>query len=289
MSMSATTKCIGLFFFLLSLCPLSARAITIEPSSNDLSVMPGASDSVVFLLANNDLQPKTYHLDVVAVSIDETSDAPSFYNLPTSLSSWVSVDPAIISLESQTASEITLTLTPPADASPRVQIFGLRAVADGEGAGSVSVREGIIGLLFVTVGAGQEGSGELIDFTVSEGGLTNQFVTFYITVTNTGETVIKPSGTISIQNIFGQLAETLEVNPDQKRLVPGQTRTLAVSWQPKFATGFYGADLNFDETSLVSGQGHQSAFVVSWRLLLVCLFIFGVVLIVWGRRRKKQA
>jgi hypothetical protein len=286
--MSVITKWVfRIFLFGLFLRPIAVSAMAISPSSTDVNLTAGEPQSAVFFVANDHEQPIIVHFDVVQAIFTGNEGSPQFQELTDPYLSWLSVDPSIATIEPGQNVPVTMTIQPPTGTTQTI-IVGLRAVSDAVESGEVAIREGVVGLAFVTIGDPGAAGGRLADFQLSSRHFWEREAIFYTTLTNFGSTILKPTGVISLQNAFGQQSDVLEINPDGKRLAPGQTRTYTTVWQPRWPLGYYHATINLDSTSSITGRDDLTFLICSWSILVICPLLIGLVLIlvrfVWRKK-----
>ncbi len=254
----------GFFLFLICILPNQVQAVAIEPSANDVAVEVGGESTTTFTVLNDQDRAITFHFDSVLATFAGESDAPKFSETPAEIVTWLKIDPAIATIEPGKFQAVTMTIKPSSPAIDQTLVLGLRAVGDEMDGGAVKVREGVIGLVFVTIGSTGEASGKLIDFTLADRDFWRSGATVYSTITNTGKTILKPTGTITIQNALGKTVDVLELNSDGKRIAPNQTRTFTTNWKSGRAVGIYWAGLAPDQSSGVTGSDAVTFSVFPW-------------------------
>ncbi len=287
--MSAITR-VSIFIFLIFifLCPKPTFAVAINPTASDVTVNSGSSSSVLFAVGNDQGDAVTFHFDVILATFSGKAESPKLSQLPSEFSSWIDVEPDVATIAPGTFQEVSMKISPPKDFPDQVIVLGLRAVGDEVGGSGVRVREGVIGLSFVTIGSDGTAIGSLVDFALADRDFYQSEVTFYTTIKNTGSTILKPTGTIKIQNALSRTVEVLEINIDGNRINPGQTRTFSTHWNPSFNVGIYWAGLRLDSSSSVTGIDSEIFylfplwFIVGLSLLLILVLI--LVRLVWKKR-----
>lgn len=287
--MLAITRILSvIFLLLLSFLPFSTFATTINPTAVDVEANPGSSSGVQFIVGNDKNSEIIYHFDVILVTFLGASESPTLSSLPSEYNSWIDVEPDIATIASGQTQEVAVLINPPEDFPDQTIILGLRAVGDDVAEGSVKIREGVVGLIFATIGTDGKASGTLADFTVAKRDFTDPSATFYTTLTNTGNITLKPTGTISIVNSLGKTVDVLELNPDGKRINPGQIRTFSTTWQSSLSVGVYSASLQLDSSSAIDGNDSEVLYLFPWWFIIVIPSLLILVLIlsrfVWRKK-----
>lgn len=286
--MLAIIKGVGLISLLfLFLFPVQALAVAINPTANDLSVNQGGSGQTQFVITNDQNRSVTFHFDALSATFAGATDSPEFSSLPASVGLWVKIYPDIATIAPGQSQTVSLTVLPPADFLSQTLVIGVRAVGDGVEDGDVKIQEGVIGLSFVTIGVDGTTLGKLVDFSLADRHFYQSEVTFYTTITNSGRTALKPTGIITIKNIFGRTTDVLEINPSGNRIAPGQTRTLTTQWQPAWALGGYQSSLSLDSSSAITGSADANFIIFSSTSLIVLLVLVFVLISIRLIVRKK--
>jgi len=148
-------------------------------------------------------------------------------------------------------------------------------------------KAGIATNVLVSLGTDTKPQGHLSEFS-SPGFVEVGPLPFVVKVTNTGENVIAPTGTIYIKNMFGQLVgkvdlQQVNILKDSTRSIPDKnnsTNTQAV-WNEEFLLGQYSAELAVDLGP--DGPSYRKkitflAFPIKLGLgIVVALFLFFVI------------
>jgi hypothetical protein len=203
-----------------------------------------------------------------------------------------------VTLEPLSSARIAFEIRVPTLATPGghyAAIFWSNSQPMRTGVG-VTTASRIGSLIFFTVNGALEEKARMTDFSVQNStGLEGLPVTFRVRFENTGTTHIKPQGVIRITNIFGRSVAQLPVNPDELRLLPGQSRTLKSDWlkkdAPFFAVGPFVASLTVTEpvTELVFSSSVRF-WLFPWKsisvfVLVLMSLIAGLVSLNRARRR----
>ena len=261
-------------------------SITFSPQIFDLAANPG-DDPIVnnIRLTNNGDLP----LEIVAEPENIVPTGEEGGSIPTeddtsySLADWITIEPAAINIAPGTAQDFTMTITVPPNAEPggKYGTVSFRTVAPqtDSGAAAATVEQQVNPVILVSVAGDIVEIGGIESFAATKGFWTNEKpITFETRVNNTGNVHFKPTGTITIKNMFG--AEVTKIVLEERNVLPGTIRKVGSEWSdPGFAVGRYTADL-----SLVYGEDDEilvasTTFTVfPWQTLLPASLIVIAVL-----------
>lgn len=253
---------------------LRAEAV---PPAQDIFVMPGASVVLDIPLENSFSAGKTFSLSLFATSFPSGEDDHlGLSSLSSELASWVSLAPDSLLLPPNGQGVATLTVSPGDDISPG--IYGLAVVATENLAGQIALNHGSATLVFITVG-------RLSPSAACAAWARNNNGTFSVTLVNNGGGILYENGTVQLRGPFGIPFGSASLNPDEHRVLPGQTRT--------WTTGSIVAPWwSFGNRSFVVMDDHLSATCPSidagfgWIPVLILAGVFlGCAAVVLQRRR----
>ena len=208
-----------------------------------------------------------------------------------SLASWISVEPEVATIPPRQSHTFRFTISVPQNAEPGGHFGSLVFKTGGakpEQTGAALAQE-VAALVLLRVAGKTEEAASLAGFS------TKNFweygpVDFEIRVKNEGNVHLRPTGTITITNIFGQKVADLVVEP--RNVLPGAVRKSVVSWPEKNLAGKYTATLyltygNQGKTLTASTTFFAFPYKVGG-LILIALLAAGFL--IWkGRRRIKAA
>ena len=208
----------GVAFILLTVSPLILRA-EVVPLAQDIFVMPGAEATLDFPLENSSPVGKTFSLSLLAATLPSGEDSqPKLSSLSEGLSQWISLAPNSISFEPNEQNVATLSVSPSDDIPPGV--YGVAVVATEKLEGQIALNHGSATLVFITVG-------QLSPSGVCKMWSRNDDGTFSVTLANSGGGILYENGAVQLRGPFGISFGSASLNPDQHRVLPGQTRTWA--------------------------------------------------------------
>jgi hypothetical protein len=293
-----------------------ASALTVSPPTYEIGVDPGQSVTTGLKVFNETTQGGTFYFDTQNFTARGEDGEPDFAQetTKTDLASWIQVPPSI-DLAPNELKEINFSINVPANADPGGHYAAIFLTtspgAPGGGAGSVGLTGKIGSLVLLRVSGNIVEEGKLSSFSV---GNKNNFydrlpVDFNIRIENPGTVFIKPSGKITISNIFGLKSAELTVNigkmPDGNykpvgNILSNSARKFESSWiksdfgsapnnffdelkfeLANFALGRYTAklDLAYGAKNDKKIAGSLVFWVFPWRIILVGFVMIAVVLL----------
>lgn len=286
----------------------SAKALTLIPPSFEFQVKPGGTIETKVKLFNEEQVEKQFYTDTASFTASGETGNPTYdFTVPVEgLSSWFVVEKGPITLKPGDRVEIPVTINVPADAEPgghyAVLAFSTTP-PDTEGTQQIGVSASLGTLFLVRV------EGEVVESgTIKEFGLLSASTTltrlpanFFVRYENAGNIHLRPSGKITISNLFHKVSGIVDVNPAKGATLPGTVRkydpvweraTVAeasgsvwqVFWQEfgnerkNFALGKYTAlaELTAGSTDQIKDSAEVAFWVLPWHLGVV----YGVGLIV---------
>lgn len=282
-----------------------SRAASIWPLTLDMTAQPGEAVSGVVDLTNTGSAESTYSVRVrdFSASADE-SGIPDFFQEDTlserSIKPWISFDSERLSLASGESREVHFTIQVPTDAVPGGYYSAVLFSESAPGT-NVRVQTNIGSLLFLTVLGNAKTTGELLSFTAPQIASHLPHV-FTSRIENSGDTIIVPTGTITVSNVFGIERGRLTVNPDGAHVLQDSTRSLTTTWQHQelpegtselvrewknFALGYYRATIALQLES--GGQTFTSTtgfWIIPWQLIGFCLILIFIISFLAHKRRQ---
>ena len=236
--MSVTTRGIFLALFLVAL-PASAFAVSYAPKADDIVLNPGEDGAVTFSFFHNEGTEQAFFIELVSASVGDGPENVVFSSLDPEVGSWLSLSDATFVLPPGDVKEVTLSVSLPEDAPSGVDVIALQVIERHTENDMIGATTGVSPLIFLSVGE-LPASAELKTFSASTNVTDALPVSFLVDIENTGLRVVKPEGEIVLRNMFGEVIEVLEVNPNEHRVISEVTRTFMVDWgQPVRKQGFF--------------------------------------------------
>lgn len=268
-----------------------AIGIAISPPTFEISANPGETIANRIKVQNLTDKPLGITVDrrnftalgeegAVGLTEEET---------PFSLAAWISVSPSEAEIPAKSTAVFAFTIDIPTNAEPGGHfgsiVFQTRGkIPKGQTGAAVSQEIGALVLLRL--------AGDTTEKAAIESFKAKKFfveygpVEFEARVKNQGNVHIKPTGTITVSNIFGKKVASFAVEP--RNVLPDAIRKIPATWERKFLFGKYTAT-----ASLVYGSQNESltasaAFIgFPYRVAGGVLLVLIIVGILVYRRRKR--
>lgn len=197
-----------------------------------------------------------------------------------SLANWIEVSPATAVVGARESKTFDYTITVPANAEPGGRfgsiIFKTTAKPVGNQNG-VAVSQEVGALVFIKIAGEVKEKATIASFTTNTLH-ENGPVGFDLRVKNEGNVQFKPTGSITISDIFGNKVATIPIN--SQNVLPDATRKMTASWDNFWLFGKYQAT-----ASVVYGNNRQilTATTTFWGFpyKLVGLLVAGIGVLVW--------
>lgn len=283
-----------------------AQALTIVPPSLEFSVQPGEKVETKVKLFNEEAKAiSVFSSTANFTAKDEAGDPDfTFEDTPTDLASWIDVGHGPFTLNSGDRLEVPVTVNVPTNAEPGGHyaslFFGTDPSIKPQNGGQVSVRSLLGTLIILRVAGNISEQASLNSFALSNGKtfLANPPVNFSFRVHNSGNVHVRPTGTLTVKNMFGHVVAQVPVNDNNGAVLPNSFRRFEVGWKTdvtangffghvaaqwkNFALGSYTGTLALTYGSSqqsLSGQVHFTMF--PWQLLIVVTLVLVAVLLVF--------
>jgi len=276
-----------------------ALALTLSPARLEISGNPGQTLSADLILINTEAQPQTYYSSYAAFEAEGETGAPKFVEGATDgLSTWMSA-PSSVTLQGLETKKVQLVIRIPKDADPGgnfAAIFWSTQQPAGAGGSQVSIGAKLGTLVLLRVNGDVKEGGALLSYGTADNQsfFTSLPVSFTYRFQNSGNDRVKPAGTISINNILGIGAATINANDKDGNVLPQSIRKFTALWSKQqtdpsapavtgywnnvvnewhnFAFGRYSAHLDVTYgTANTRVTGTAVFWVIPWHLLLLIL------------------
>ncbi|MBU0648175.1 hypothetical protein KJ855_03265 [Patescibacteria group bacterium] len=206
---------------------------------------------------------------------------------PYALKDWVTFNVTKVDLAPGQKEDVKFFINIPVDASPGghygTLVFSTKAAEGTPESTQLKVESGVGALVLLRVNGDVVESGSTLDFTNSGvvGSPGEPMVEFTLRFENTGNTHVKPEGTITITNWLG--SEVAQVALEGENVLPGSTRQMVTPWKPEgslygkyIATlqGTYGESNQAFTATTSFGDYHLiTILIIVIIILLIILFI----------------
>jgi len=287
---------------------VATQSYQISPPTANYAANPGASVTGSMKVTNLTGSPMTINVgkeNFVAKGeegeIELTDNADPLY----SLAPWFSFDAAQLNVPPRSTVSLGYTIAVPANAEPGGRYgsitFNTIPPKLPNGQSGAAVEQNLAGIVFLRINGAAK---EQVSVDTFETGIytakTSDFlpktffeygpVDFLTRVQNNGNVHEKPTGQITIKNMFGATVAVIPL--DQHFVIPGAIRRLHNTWTaPKHSLliGSYSAHLVATYATGKTLTADTSFLVLPWRLLLIVLVIVVLVFLFFWKGRKRLA
>ncbi len=269
-------------------------SLTMSPQLIEVTANPGDEPIVntIRITNNSDLPVELLATPQNIVPTGEeggsvpTEDETSF-----SLAAWITVEPEAVSVAPNTTQDFTVTIAVPGNAEPGghygTVTFETVPGDSTEGAGA-SVVQRLAPVILASVAGDIVEEGGIESFASTKSFWTNEKpILFETRLNNTGNVHYKPTGTITIKNMFGN--EVTKIVVEERNVLPDTIRKLETEWSdPGFAVGRYTAELD-----LVYGEDDnqihaETTFIIfPWQTILPIAVVVIVLLFILVKFRSR--
>lgn len=251
-----------------------------EQLSGIISVSnPGDDNMTLYPEAQNFLPKEGNEEGVPETTTEDT---------PYALSDWVTFNLTKVDLAPGQEEEVKFFINIPDNATPGghygTLVFTTKAAEGSPESTQLKVESGVGALILLRVNGNIVESGVVEEFSNTGviGSSTERSVDFTLRFKNTGNTHVKPTGTIKITNWLG--SEIDEITLEGENVLPGSTRKMITSWDTTGRTlygkytatleGTYGESGETFKATTTFGDYHVTTIlIILIAILLIILFI----------------
>lgn len=277
-TLRSITIALTVFFSALLLNPAFSLAqnsigLQVKPAIVDDNVTPGQVYHFSVKVTNISSIDRTFAVSALDISGLNNQGLPVFASpgdvTGYSLSSWIVLPTAPITLKAGETADIPFTANVPTSVSPGAHFGGVFFDSSGQQSGgngsAVAMKVGTILNLQI--------AGDILEDSRMREFSTDQLVygaanvNFTSKVENLGNVLVRPHGVIAITDMFGKQVATLTVNDAGAPIFPNSSRSYLTAWQGSgFAIGRYQAVLSMSYGS--EGKKTISSTTSFWILPL---------------------
>ena len=281
---------VGISSLVAAQTPADTVSLGVSPQVLDLTANPGEEITNTFRLTNAsdtsvDIEtiPKNFTPRGEEGAVDLTVDDTSF-----SLADWIKVTPKATTLEPKKTQDFTVKISVPENSEPGSH-FGsvvFKTIPPKQEGSGAAVSQEIAPVILVRVAGDVMEQADIESFKAQKSFYSlEDSVNFLSRIKNTGSVHFKPTGKVSIKNMFGN--EVANIDLDRKNVLPDSIRQISSSWNKQgLKFGRYTATL-----TLVFGDNDQiktaeySFYYFPYQVILPFLLIIGGLLFVVMRYR----
>ena len=258
----------------------------VGPTRFVLDMDPGEERTIQVKLLSRQGEQRNFEIGVEDFSVsDDGTDSVQFYgngNGPFSARSWIQPEISTINLDHGEEATISVKITVPKNAAVgehySVVLFQRTPKENARAGFNMISRVGA--LILLTVRGDTVTEGTLQQFSTSKRVYFALPAQFLIQYRNTGTVHIVPRGKIEIKNMFGITVDEIPLR--DWYVLRSSTRRREIVWLPRFALGYYTAQLSI---SGVGGEpdiriGAPFWVIPALPVLLAIIAIFGASFLV---------
>lgn len=281
----------------------SSSAISLVPPTLEFSTQAGQTVTGKIKIYNDDKDFKTYYLSTANFTAGGENGEPkfSFQTDVSDLASWMTFDADKVELQPGASASVNVTITVPKAADPGGHYAGAFFSSTPPAKGTVQVEQRTGTLVILRVEGAVREAASVQSFTSDSGKklFSRLPVDLLVRVQNNGNVHFRPKGTVTVRNMFGGVATTIDLNPKEGAVLPNSVRKFDLMWKKdldssksgsffaelgnqwnNFALGGYTAqvDATYGTTNqTLSGTFHFTVF--PWQLMLVIVLALVIVVI----------
>lgn len=268
--------------------------ISVTPPTFELSANPGDTLDNSFKIVNGTdaelnltTAIKNFTAEGEEGGVNLTEEETGF-----SLASWITVVPETAVLPARGSQTFSFNIDVPLNAEPGGH-FGAILVSteppDQQNTGA-AVSQEAGPLILVSVAGDIMEDASIVEFKSAKNFWETGPVVLETRVQNDGNVHFKPSGTITIKNMFGN--EVTTINLEERNVLPGTIRKLTNEWSPGFTFGRFTADLSIVFWPDQQVETASTSFIIFPYKILVPAFLGVIILgvaLFKGRKRISAA
>lgn len=272
---------------------VGSAKVSISPTLFELTAKPGDVLENTMKIINTSDIIQSYEMEIKSFVGNElgqakitASDDPEY-----ALKRWVTITPEKFTLVAKQTQVVKFTINVPQDAEPGGQYGSILAslVDNSTVSGTGAVTKSKVGTLVLVAVAGDiKYSAYVKEFSVAKKRFERPPIEFRTKIHNSSTVHIKPKGFITLTDIFGRKAGSIEF--DQKNILPDSDRLITQPYDQPLIVGRYVATLNI----LYGEKGDQlsakTVFYVfpTWLIILCIAVVILIILLLLYRRRQKR-
>ncbi len=234
---------LGMFVSLLLLSPATivmaqgGAGITLKPATLDEAIELGTSQTHTVTVRNESNIDQTFYLSKRDITGVRDGNVPIFAveNIETTgfeLSQWITIATDSIFVPAGQEVPIQYTVNAPANATPGSHFAGIFVSVDApeirESGAAVGYE--VAHIVVMRVAGDVIEKAEIRQLSTNNYIYSSQNVEFNVHIQNNGSTLIRPTGPLEINNMFGQKVGTVLFNTDAAGVFPGTSREFVLEW-----------------------------------------------------------
>lgn len=295
---------LSLFFILSSLFMIhspanaqeSARVITIVPPTREIILAPGEKTEGTLKVINDSEEPITFNATIRDYVVNDNAGTPEILPPNTlsnrySAAAWIAPVPDQFTIAPHARQELTYYIQIPSDARPgghyAAVVYQPTDIIGVSGTGT-GVQTQIGTLFYINVKGNISEDAAVKQFNVKG---FNEYGPVNITteILNKGDLHIKPIGTITVKNIFGQTVSTKKI--EEHNIFPDRSFVYKNTFGKKWMLGYYTATLTttYGQNSNLPLIASASFIIFPWKVASIALLVVIIVILALiALERKKK-
>lgn len=252
-------------------------SVTVTPPLVQLTIGPGETWRSALKIVNTNASDITYYSQLMDMEASDESGHGKFTPVirsasstesGTTLASWIEVPSEPVVVKAGASGQLPFTVRIPEDASPGGHYAAILVGTQPgkvEGGSGIAVSSYVSSLIFVKIKGDIVESGRVREFVTSKQLYQEPHAEFTLRFENTGNTHLRPAGSIEIYNMWGRERGRVEIAQDSTfgNVLPNSVRKFNFSWDGEeslFDIGRYSAQV----TLAYGDEGKQSASAVTY-------------------------
>ncbi len=267
-------------------------SLGISPQLLDLTANRGETLQNTFRLTNASAAtvdivttPKNFTPRGEEGAVDLTIDSTNF-----SLADWISVQPERVVIEPGQTQDFDVTIDVPENAESGSH-FGsvvFQTVPPEDETADALVSQEIAPVILVKISGETFEAADIEEFKTDNSSYgSNPTVSFISRIENTGNVHFKPTGKITIKNMWGDEVEVIEL--DRRNVLPDSIRQFTSEWNPEGTLfGRYSATLTVvygDNDEIKTAE--TSFYIVPWKIIIPVVLVTALVVFVFIKFNKR--
>jgi hypothetical protein len=262
------------------------RTFTIIPPTESITTNPGGTKEGVMKIVNDSDEAVTFTISIQDYVVIDTAGTPNLLPPNTlsnkySASSWIGVDPSIVTVPAHQRKELNYYIQVPIDAKPGGHYAAaVYTPAPGKGASGTgaSVNTQLGTLFYINV------NGDIKESALIDSFKANMFqeygpVKILTKIKNLGDLHIKPVGTITITDLLGRKVATLSF--PQHNIFPDSIRDYESTFEQKLLIGPFTAKLvaSYGKANNLPLVATMTFWVFPWKITLILILVIIAVIL----------
>jgi hypothetical protein len=276
----------------------AAQGIEISPALVELNAQRGGTYNITLHIRNVTNSDLVYTASTDDFNSADETGSPHIIldsTLPATASvrTWVNTT-SKITIAKQQVQVVNAQITVPNNAEPGghygvLRFSGGAPNVEQTGVG-LSASVGVL-LLIKVDGQITESASVASFYTANSDKQTSFFekspITFVTRIKNDGNIHVKPTGSIEIRDMFGNLVKTMSINEDKSNVLPSSIRRFDTTFDGGWMIGRYTADLALGYGTTGQALTRTISFwVIPYKIILAGLLILATVIFILSRMVK---